>query len=80
MEKPDYVRRQWRRMVWFFRLFPIWIGGIFAYNLWDDRDRTLSEDVVPVFLILCGAVLVFIFSRLIFGFVLGWTEHENRRK
>ena len=67
-------------MIWFFRMFPICIAGIFAYNYWDDPERTLSEDVGLLLLMICGAALLYVFSRLIFRFVLVWSEHEQQRK
>ena len=70
-------------MTRFFIFFPFFVAFIMGLNIWDDiaagRPFNWENIVYPIGMMLWGGV-VYVCSRLIFKFVLGYVSHEEKQK
>lgn len=80
-KKQKFIDRQWRLMVWFFRIFPLWIALILGINIWHDADQgkpfDWSQVLIALGMIAFAGVVLF-FSRLIFKAVSRYVTITDR--
>jgi len=69
-------------MVWFFQIFPLWIGLIVAINLWDDHAKGKPLDWTNIWAGLGFAAFTFVLfvsSKLIYKFVCRYAQFRDDR-
>ncbi len=76
----DYAKRNWRRTIWFFKIFPFWLALIIALNIWDDHSNRREFNWTLIwaglaFLVFTGCF--YVFARFIHKILLRHAEFKD---
>jgi hypothetical protein len=79
----EYIRKSWKRSVWFLRIFPFWVALIVGINIWDDYAKGKPFNWTNLtaglgFLVFAGILTIFMW--LIHSFVLRCAEYLDKKQ